>query len=250
MILLEDLLAGAAPEAARLGGPAQQQAFEGFAHDSRNVRGGEMFVAVRTERADGHEFIADACRRGAAGVLCERLPEPAGALSGVPAGVTFVLVRDTRAALRAWAHYVLRRQSPLVIGITGGVGKTSTTRAVATLLRHLEGDPRAVFDNDNFNDLFGLPISLSRLAPAHQTAVLELASDSAGEIEALCRLAEPQWGIVTNVAPAQRSVFATAGAPGRRVRGPGAAGQRDACFSTRTTPRHGGWPPGPEKGRR
>jgi alanine racemase len=118
-------------------------------------------------------------------------------------------VRDTRAALAAWAGYVLRRQSPLVVGVTGSVGKTSTTRAVAGLLRYLEGDPRAVFDNDNFNDLFGLPISLSRLAPAHQTAVLELASDSAGEVGALCRLVRPQWGIVTNVAPALLDVFGT-----------------------------------------
>jgi alanine racemase len=210
MILLQDLLAGAAAEGARLDGPAHQLAFEGFAHDSRNVRGGEMFVAVRTERADGHDYIADARRRGAAGVLCERLPDFAGSSGEEPTGVTCVVVRDTRAALRAWARYVLRRQSPLVIGVTGGVGKTSTTRAVATLLRHLEGDPRAVFHNDNFNDLFGLPISLSALAPAHQTAVLELASDSAGEIEALCHLTEPRWGVVTNVAPTQRHVFATA----------------------------------------
>jgi len=206
VILLDDLLDGAAGEGAHVVGEPLSRTFEGFAHDSRNVRGGEMFVAVRTERADGHDFVADACRRGAAGVLCERPLAPAAARA---AGVTCVAVSDTRAALTAWAAHVLRRQSPLVIGVTGSVGKTSTTRAVATLLRHLEGDPRAVFDNDNFNDLFGLPISLSRLAPAHQTAVLELASDSAGEVAALCRLVRPQWGIVTNVAPALLDVFGT-----------------------------------------
>ncbi|MDQ3701032.1 MAG: alanine racemase, partial [Chloroflexota bacterium] len=125
------------------------------------------------------------------------------------AGMTCVAVRDTRAALRAWGGHVLRRQAPLVIGVTGSVGKTGTTKAIATLLRHLGDDPRAVFDNDNFNDLFGLPISLSRLAPTHQTAVLELASDSAGEIAALCRLVAPTWGVITNVAPAHLQHFET-----------------------------------------
>lgn len=206
MILLEDLLDGAAGEGAQALGEVRSREFQGFAYDSRNVQGGEMFVAVRTERADGHDFIADACRRGAAGVLLERRPTEADMLE---AGVTCVAVRDTRAALRAWAGYVLRRQAPLVIGVTGSVGKTGTAKAVATLLRHLQGDPRAVFDNDNFNDLFGLPISLSRLAPAHQTAVLELASDSAGEIAALCRLVAPQWGVITNVAPAHLQHFET-----------------------------------------
>ncbi len=206
MILLEDLLDGAAGEGAQVLGEVRSREFQGFAYDSRNVQGGEMFVAVRTERADGHDFIADACRCGAAGVLLERRPASAGRLE---AGVTCVAVRDTRAALRAWAGYVLRRQAPLVIGVTGSVGKTGTAKAVATLLRHLQGDPRAVFDNDNFNDLFGLPISLGRLAPAHQTAVLELASDSAGEIAALCRLVAPQWGVITNVAPAHLQHFET-----------------------------------------
>ncbi len=206
MIRLEDLLAGAAGAQARVLGEVFTREFEGFAYDSRNVRGGEMFVAVRTERADGHDFILDAVRRGATGVLCERPPAPADLAT---AGATCVVVDDTRRALRDWAAYVLRRQAPLVIGVTGSVGKTCTTKAVAAVLRRLGDDPRAVFDNDNFNDLFGLPISLSRLAPSHQVAVLELASDSAGEIAALCQLVAPQLGIVTNVAPAHLQHFGT-----------------------------------------
>jgi alanine racemase len=206
VILLQDLLAGAAAAGARVVGAVASRDFEGFAHDSRNVRGGELFVAVRTERADGHDFVADACRRGAAGVLCERPPDEAFRRS---TGVTCVVVRDTRVAIQSWASHILRNQAPQIIAVTGSVGKTCTTRAVATLLRHLEGDPRAIFDNDNFNDLLGLPISLGRLAPTHQTAVLELASDSIGEIEALCRLVSPQWGIVTNVLPAHLHHFGT-----------------------------------------
>jgi Alr-MurF fusion protein len=207
VILLADLLRGASDAGARVAGLTLAQEFEGFAHDSRNVRGGEIFVAVRTERADGHDYLADAVRRGAAGILCERVPASA---ESVTQAATVVTVSDTRAALRSWAKYRLRQQAPFVIGVTGSVGKTCTTKAIAAVLRALEGDPRAVFENDNFNDLFGLPISLSRLAPAHQSAVLELATDSAGEIEQLCELVAPQWGVVTNVAAAHLEHFGTA----------------------------------------
>ena len=224
MILLDDLLAGAAAAGARVAGPVPAREFQEFAYDSRNVRGGEMFVAVRTARADGHDHILDACRRGAAGVLCERLPDDAAPHSAGRAagggdppvaglvGATCVVVDDSRRALRLWAQYVMRRQAPLVIGVTGSVGKTCTTSAIAQVLRALDGDARTVFDNDNFNDLFGLPLSLSQLSPAHQTAVLELASDSAGEIAALCEMVAPACGVVTNVAPAHLEHF---GSPAR-----------------------------------
>ena len=206
VILLDDLLVGAVDEGARVEGLAYAREFEGFVNDSRNVRGGELFVAVRTDRADGHDFITDAVRRGATGVLCERVPQHEGETVGGP---TVVVVHDTRAALRAWARYLLRRQGPLTIGVTGSVGKTCTTKAIAGVLRELGDDPRAVFENDNFNDLLGLPISLSRLDPVHQVAVLELATDSAGEIAQLCELVAPQLGVVTNVAPAHLEHFGT-----------------------------------------
>jgi Alr-MurF fusion protein len=225
VILLEDVLDGAATQGARAVGQVYAREFEGFANDSRNVRGGELFVAVRTDRADGHDFIADAVRRGASGVLCERPPEEWGEaahpahLADPTVRATVVVVRDTRAALRGWARHLLRRQAPLVVGVTGSVGKTCTTKAIAGVLRELGDDPRAVFENDNFNDLFGLPISLSRLDPAHQMAVLELATDSAGEVAQLCELVAPQVGVVTNVAPAHLEHF---GSPERLAREYGA----------------------------
>jgi UDP-N-acetylmuramyl pentapeptide synthase len=125
MILLDDVLAGAAEAGARVVGEVFGREFEGFAHDSRNVRGGEMFVAVRTERADGHDFVADACRRGAAGILCERERAPDEAMLR-RAGATCVVVDDTRRALRLWARYVLDKQDLAVVGVTGSVGKTCT----------------------------------------------------------------------------------------------------------------------------
>jgi UDP-N-acetylmuramyl pentapeptide synthase len=74
VILLEDLAAAVPAEGAHQIGPVAAREFEGFAYDSRNVRGGELFVALKTERADGHDFITDAIARGASGVLCERVP--------------------------------------------------------------------------------------------------------------------------------------------------------------------------------
>ncbi|NBX45998.1 MAG: alanine racemase, partial [Chloroflexi bacterium] len=153
MIRLDDLtgdVAGLTP------GPVFAREFDAFAHDSRNVRGGELFVAVRTSRADGHDYIADAVARGATGVLAE----------------------DRRDL--AW----------LVIAVTGTAGKTTTTKAIATVLTHLDSDDIAhpgtstVFENDNYNDLLGLPLSLARLGPAHRHAIIELGTDRAGEISA------------------------------------------------------------------
>src|SRR5688500_4791824 len=123
-----------AADGARVLGPAPAREFEGLAYDSRNVRGGELFVAIRTDRADGHGCIADALARGAVCVLCERTPDDA---QPAPRSVTTVQVQDTRAALRSWAAYVLRRQGPTVIAVTGSVGKTLTTKAIAGVLRRV-----------------------------------------------------------------------------------------------------------------
>ncbi len=118
MIDLDDLLA--ATGGRLLGAPAAT-AFDAFCYDSRLVRPGQLFLAVKTERADGHDYILDACRGGATGVLCQAPPD----LSAWP-GVTCLAVPDTRQALQDWAQYVLARRGVEVIGITGSVGKTTT----------------------------------------------------------------------------------------------------------------------------
>ncbi|MBI2942014.1 MAG: hypothetical protein HYY04_16410, partial [Chloroflexi bacterium] len=198
MIHLDDLLAAAAQLGARTVGPVRSRAFDGFSYDSRNLRPGELFLAVRTEKADGHHFIPDACRRGAAGILCERV-DALSACDG-DTGATVLQVRDTRQALIAWAGYVLRRYAPRVVGIAGSVGKTSTQKAIVSILAPAFGAP-AVFDNDNLNDLYGLPIALGRLEPHHQLAILELAADQPADLDRLARLVRPEVAVVTNVRP-------------------------------------------------
>jgi alanine racemase len=194
MISLDDLLASNRDLDATTVGPVFGRSFEAISYDSRTLRPGDLFVAVPTERADGHEFVRHACERGAAGVLVQRPVDVAGF------GATCVLVRDTRAALVNWARFVLERQAPEVIAVAGGLGKTSTEAAVVLALS--AGDTSdAIFQNGNLNDLFGLPIALGGLQANHELAVLELASDRPGEMAELAAIARPRTAVITNVAP-------------------------------------------------
>jgi len=164
--------------------------FSDFCYDSRIVTPGQLFLAVKTDRADGHDYIDEACQGGATGVVCERGRD----LSRY--GVTCVQVPRTQEALAQWARYVLRKSGVEVVGVTGSSGKTSTKEAVAAVL----GRACSVFKNyGNYNDRYGLPIALGRLLPEHEKAVLEMACDSFGEIEDLSHMTSPRVGIVTSV---------------------------------------------------
>jgi alanine racemase len=190
MIQLEDMLKAGG---ARLFGSVLATEFADFCFDSRRVERGQLFLAVRTEKGDGHDFILDAVRGGATGVLCQ---EPRG-LDGHH--VTCILVPDTERALIDWARAVLQRFGTEVIAVTGSVGKTGVKEAVAAVL----GIHFPVFRNrGSFNGLYGLPIALGRLQPDHRLAVLELGSDHLGEIAELAALTRPTVGIVTAVSAA------------------------------------------------
>jgi alanine racemase len=194
MISLDDLIEANRTLGAAALGPVFARTYSAISYDSRTVRPGDLFVAVRTARADGHEFVRQACARGAAGVLLERPVDVA------EFGATCALVPDTRAALVNWARLILERQAPEVIAVAGGVGKTSTEAAIVRALSAGEADD-TIFQNGNLNDLFGLPIALGGLQPNHQLAVLELASDRPGEMAELVEIAHPRAAVITNVAP-------------------------------------------------
>ncbi len=186
MIALADLLTALAPAGARVVGTAQATQFDGFAYDSRKVRPGELFIAVRTDRADGHDFIADAVKRGASGVLGDQVANCADTF-----GVTAIQVDDTFAALQAWARYALGRYAPTVVAVVGRIGKTSAAKAIVAVLSHGFADDPGVFDGDNHNTLYGLPIALGQLSATHQYAVIELAGDDPGDLLALYDLVRP-----------------------------------------------------------
>src|SRR5579885_121068 len=186
MIDLDDLLRATAAQGSALAGRAFARSFAAFAHDSRTVSPGELFVALRSPTGDGHGFVADAVARGAAGVLCERLPE---GLGGWAAGVTVVRVADTRAALRDFAAARLRERSPYRIAVVGAVGKSSARAALLRALGAPEGGPE-IFSNGNRNDELGLPLALGELMPSQRLAVLELAGSSPSELQRLFALVQ------------------------------------------------------------
>lgn len=188
--------------------PGRHEHFNAFSSDTRQLVQGELFVAVRGERSDGHDYLMDAIRRGAAGLLVE-----ARAIRGLPeqtqaaleyAGVATVIVEDTRIALQQYARFILERWHPTVIAVTGSVGKTSTKEAIATVL---SGKYSTFRSWQNYNDLLGLPLSLGRLEKKHEYAVLELGCDHPGEIADLCRIAQPRIGVLTNISPTQLQYF-------------------------------------------
>jgi alanine racemase len=174
--------------------------FSGLAYDSRLAQPGELFLALRTERGDGHRFIADALARGCAGVLCERPPQ------ALPSPATVVAVPDVLAAIQAWAAARLRACAPDVIAVTGSVGKTSVTRATARLL---EGAVPTFRSRRSFNSLLGLPIALADLAPEHRVAVLEMGCDRFGEMARLTQLFPPRIAVVTSVGATHLERFGT-----------------------------------------
>jgi Alr-MurF fusion protein len=185
-----------------------QTSFTAFSHDSRQILSGEMFVAVRGLRGDGHDFLLDALEQGASGLLIEeRVLKTLSQdiLSRLQqANVTTVVVQDTRLALQQYARTILELWQPTVIAVTGSVGKTSTKEAIATVL----ASNFATFRSwENYNDLLGLPLSLGRLEKQHQFAVLELGCDHPGEIAQLCAIARPRIGVLTNISPVQMLYF-------------------------------------------
>ena len=164
----------------------------GAAVDSRLVAPGQLFVALPGERTDGHLHIDDAIGRGAAAVIVTRGVEDPAAFGDL----TIIRVADGLAALGAVAAGWRQRFDPLVVGITGSIAKTSTKEAVATVLG---GSMRTLKTEGNQNNEVGLPLTLLRLGPDDEAAVLEMGMYVTGEIADLAAMARPSIGVVTAV---------------------------------------------------
>ncbi len=176
----------------------------GGAVDSRRVTPGCLFVALAGERTDGHRFLAAAVAAGAAALLVARDPDPgAGEIPFEELGdVTIVRVPDTLRALHAIAAAWRRRFDPLVVGVTGSIAKTSTKEAVAGVLAQRFTTLRT---EGNENNEVGLPLTVLRLGPEHDAAVLEMGMYTGGEIRDLAAIGLPRIGIVTAVQPVHLS---------------------------------------------
>jgi UDP-N-acetylmuramoyl-tripeptide--D-alanyl-D-alanine ligase len=177
----------------------------GYSIDSRTVGAGELFFAVQGERFDGHDFVASALKNGAAAaVISTRWVVPAEVdstkLLRVPESEDCVLK-----ALQGLARAVRRHWGKRVIGITGSAGKTTTKECVAAVL---SAKFHVLKSAGNLNNGFGVPLQLLKLEPEHEVAVIEMGMNHAGEIAALAKIAEPDWAVVSNVAPVHLEHFA------------------------------------------
>ena len=198
---LDEVLAATSGELAALGAHAR---FAGVTTDSRSVRSGEVFVAIRGDTHDGHGFVPDAVRRGAGAVVVERgyWNDCTADAAGERAGCTVVVVRDSLAALGDLAAFHRRRHRPRVVAITGSNGKTTTKEMLAAILERALGAGGVLRTTGTQNNLVGLPLTLLRLGDSERAAILELGMNGPGEIWRLAEIALPDVGLVTCVAPA------------------------------------------------
>jgi len=172
---------------------------QGYSIDSRTIQPGELFFAVKGERLDGHDYVQQALERGAVSAVVRK-----DQLARFAGKSCLLAVDDTLVALQTLATAVRRLWGKPAIGITGSVGKTTTKDAVA----HLLGVKYKVHSSKgNFNNHFGLPLGLLKLEAEHELAVIEMGMSHAGEIAALTRIALPDAGIVTAVAPVHLEYF-------------------------------------------
>jgi UDP-N-acetylmuramoyl-tripeptide--D-alanyl-D-alanine ligase len=171
----------------------------GYSIDSRTVRPDELFFAVKGERLDGHDFVEQALERDAVAAVVSR-----NDLSRYGSKARLLAVNDTLAALQTLATAVRKLWGKPLIGVTGSAGKTTTKEAIAHVLASRF---RVLKSEGNFNNHFGLPLMLLKLEPEHEVAVIEIGMSHAGEIRALARIAQPEIGVVTNVAPVHLEFF-------------------------------------------
>ncbi|WP_419828111.1 UDP-N-acetylmuramoyl-tripeptide--D-alanyl-D-alanine ligase [Sphingomonas sp.] len=183
--------------AAATGGTASAPfAVEGVAFDSREVGPGDLFVALKGERSDGHRFVEGAFAQGAAGVIVS-----------APVAGPHVLVADTEKALNALGAAARARSAATIVGVTGSVGKTGTKEALhAAFDRAAPGTAhRSV---KSYNNHVGVPLSLARMSRDAEVGVFEMGMNHAGELASLTRLVRPNVALVTAIAPAHSAFFA------------------------------------------
>jgi UDP-N-acetylmuramoyl-tripeptide--D-alanyl-D-alanine ligase len=172
---------------------------EGYSIDSRTIAAGELFFAVKGERFDGHDFVEAALGRGAVAAVVRR-----DHLDRYPKTAPLLGADDTLVALQTLATAVRKLWGKPLVGVTGSAGKTTTKEAIAHVLNSRF---RVLKSEGNFNNHFGLPLMLLKLEPEHDVAVIEMGMSHAGEIRALAKIAQPEIGVVTNVAPVHLEFF-------------------------------------------
>ena len=188
---LAELLAATHGDLVRLGAALETC---GITTDSRRLQPGEVFVAVRGERHDGHAFVGEAATAGAAAVVVE-----AGATVDA-AACTTIAVRDGLEALGDLAAFHRRRLDARVLAVAGSNGKTTTKEMLSGIAAASVGAERVVHTRGSENNLVGLPLTVLRIGDEHAIAVLELGMNTPGEVWRLAEISAPDVGVVTTIA--------------------------------------------------
>jgi UDP-N-acetylmuramoyl-tripeptide--D-alanyl-D-alanine ligase len=172
--------------------------FSGISIDSRTIKKGNLFIALRGVRFDGHQFAKEAMEKGGKGVIIEN--EFLGGKGTLDQrGKTVIAVGDTLRALGDIAHWWRKKHPIPLIAVVGSNGKTTTKEIIATLL---EGSLRVLKTSGNRNNLIGLPLTLLDLGPEHNIAVAEMGMNVKGEIRRMTEIANPDVGLITNISKA------------------------------------------------
>ena len=184
--------------------------FEAVSTDTRTLLPRALYVALKGERYDGHDFLAQAAQKRAAGALVQEAGSRAQ-----QARLPLIVVEDTRLALgKLAAHWRGRFSAPLV-ALTGSNGKTTVKEMLASILRAAHGEDAVLATRGNLNNDIGVPLTLLELRSGHRCAVIEMGMNHAGEIRYLGRLARPDVALVTNAGPVHLEFFESVAAIAR-----------------------------------
>jgi len=173
--------------------------FTGISIDSRNISENDLFVAVKGQTHDGHRFIEDVMEKGVRGIIVDRQKISRSSGDWVQKDVCCIIVDDTIRALGDLAAFHRQRFSIPVVCITGSNGKTTTKEMTAAVLGQKFKTLKTL---GNFNNEFGVPLTIFRMNDSHDAAVLELGMNHPGEIRRLSEICRPDFGIITNIGPA------------------------------------------------
>ncbi|KJS01374.1 MAG: UDP-N-acetylmuramoylalanyl-D-glutamate--2,6-diaminopimelate ligase [Peptococcaceae bacterium BRH_c4a] len=176
----------------------EDRVFRTVSIDSRKVKQGDLFFALRGDRFDGHDFVPRTLEAGALGVVLER------EVGLIPPEIPVLMVEDTQAALQDLARYNRKLSAAPVIGVTGSSGKTSTKDLLYSVL---SAKFHTLKTEGNFNNELGLPLTLLRLDERHQAAVVEMAMRGQGELDFLGRIALPNGAVITNIGEAHFEIL-------------------------------------------
>lgn len=162
------------------------RSYSGVSTDSRSITAGELFVALRGPRFNGHEFVGAAAAAGAAGAVVDTLQ---------PVQLSQIVVSDTQAALATAANRWREQFAIPLIGVAGSNGKTTAKEMTASILSQAGS---CLATRGNLNNHIGVPLTLFRLEPEHRFAVVEMGANNPGEVAALVKIARPTIGMITN----------------------------------------------------